>query len=382
MRRPLPAALTSVAATGALVLGLSVPALLLAPGAQADPDAKPTSTPGSSSTRGAGQGSEVRSSSSKSSSAPGQQKSPGSRATGRGQDGSQPGRTKSRSASGSSSGGETPGRSGASKGRAGATASSGSTTGSGQGTGTGTGTGATGDPSGNNGTVKITRVGDTDGTPNNVAHPGCTFQVEWYGFDEGDDVVSRVRFTPVAPTADATLSVDGPLSVPVGGDPATGAGTSTGLDGRETYTLGFTGEPSARQGYHVKVTVTTPRSRGNDTKSKVFWVEPCTGTGTGTGTSVGTGAGDGSAILGTEVTAEDGTTGAGQGSGGGAAARSATGDDAVPTAVDAGEQGVVGSVVDAVRSPWGLALIALGVLAGVGAVLLRRRAGASAGLGA
>lgn len=140
-----------------------------------------------------------------------------------------------------------------------------------------TDTGADGSPPGNNGTIKISGLGDFDGIPNNTPHPGCTFIVEWYGFDEGDDVVSTVTFTSQAPTEDAKFNVAGPENpVFVGGDPATGAGIETGLDGRESYTLTFVeGEPHPKQGYHVRLVVETPRSNGNDTKSKVFWVEDC-----------------------------------------------------------------------------------------------------------
>ena len=128
---------------------------------------------------------------------------------------------------------------------------------------------------GNNGTVKITPLGETDGTPNNHPHVGCSFQVEWYGYDKGDDIVSRVSFAMHAPTSNVGLSVSGPSSVFVGGDAASGAGTATGLDGREIYTLSFDGAGHPKQGYHVKLTVTTPYSQGNDTKTKVFWVQGC-----------------------------------------------------------------------------------------------------------
>jgi hypothetical protein len=136
---------------------------------------------------------------------------------------------------------------------------------------------ATADPPGNNGTVKIARVGDLDRIPNNTPHPGCTFEVQWYGFDAGSDVVSHVSFTPQAPTSDTDIAVSGPTDVPVGEDAASGAGTATGLDAVETYTLSFSGGAPAKQGYHVRLTVSTPRSLGNDTKTKVFWVEPCAG---------------------------------------------------------------------------------------------------------
>jgi hypothetical protein len=137
---------------------------------------------------------------------------------------------------------------------------------------------AAGDPPGNNGTVKITTHGEDDGIPQNTSHVSCIVDVEWYGFDEGADIVSTVTFTPQAPTADAVITGTEPSQVFVGGDPATGAGTDTGFDGEATYTLGFTGEPQPQQGYHVKLTIHTPYSQGADTKQKVFWVEPCTGT--------------------------------------------------------------------------------------------------------
>ncbi|MFC7358834.1 hypothetical protein [Nocardioides astragali] len=131
------------------------------------------------------------------------------------------------------------------------------------------------DPAGNNGTVKIAPLGDFDGIPDNTPHVGCTFLVEWYGFDEGADIVSTVSFAEHAPTTGVGMTVSGPSQVFVGGDPATGAGTPTGLDGRQEYTLSFTGAPHPQQGYHVKLTIATPGSIGNDTKSKVFWVEGC-----------------------------------------------------------------------------------------------------------
>ena len=266
------------------------------------------------------------------------------------------------------------------------------------------GSAASGDPSGNNGTVKIDRLGDVDRIPNNVPHPGCTFQVEWYGFDGGADVVSTVSFTMQAPTRDASLSVDGPLTVPVGGDAASGAGTASGLDAVQAYTLSFTGTP-AKQGYHVRLTVATPRSRGNDTKTKVFWVEPCTGTaapaaptavptpqsaaapsaGSAGSTPVAGGApgatGTGlsqeasssffaaSADEAADVSADE----AGQQTSGSSGSSVSSGS-AVPLAVDAGQHGSALSRWS--RSPLGLALVLSGLtLAGAGAVLrLRRRA--------
>ena len=82
-----------------------------------------------------------------------------------------------------------------------------------------------GDPAGNNGTVKITPHAGGDGE--NTAHVSCDFDIEWYGFDEGDDVVSTVVFTMQAPTSDVGLSGTEPSQVFVGGDPASGPATTS-----------------------------------------------------------------------------------------------------------------------------------------------------------
>jgi len=130
------------------------------------------------------------------------------------------------------------------------------------------------DPPGNNGTVKVEGV-DLDAPPDNNPHQGCVFTIEWYGFDQGANIISNVTFSMQAPTADVGLTVNGPSSVFVGGDDASGAGTEAGLDGRQVYTLSFVGDPHPQQGYHIDLTVNTPGSIGNDSKSKVFWVEGC-----------------------------------------------------------------------------------------------------------
>ncbi|MFI5624525.1 hypothetical protein ACIA03_13755 [Nocardioides sp. NPDC051685] len=135
---------------------------------------------------------------------------------------------------------------------------------------------ATGDdPAGNNGTVKIIQHGNIDDVPENQPHVGCKLEVEWYGFDEGDDIVSKISWALHSPTEEGELTVDGPSEVSVGGDDASGAGTDDGLDGREVYTLTATGVPHPEQGFHAKVTIHTPGSIGNDTKTKVFWFQNC-----------------------------------------------------------------------------------------------------------
>jgi hypothetical protein len=245
--------------------------------------------------------------------------------------------------------------------------------------------GGAGDPAGNNGTVKIAGLGELDGIPNNTPHPGCTFQVEWYGFDEGPDVVSQVSFAMHAPTSDVGLSVAGDTSVFVGADPASGAGTDTGLDGVETYTLTFDGEPHPKQGYHLKLTVATPRSQGNDTKSKVFWVEPCEttpveepveepGDETGDETVENGGRGSQDELQGQADQGVMGTTSEiTQNQLEGAAADTAADAAEVPTRIDAGEQGALDSLADVARSPLALLIVGLGALVAVAGVLMRRR---------
>ncbi|WP_228941505.1 hypothetical protein [Nocardioides sp. Leaf374] len=236
------------------------------------------------------------------------------------------------------------------------------------------------DPAGNNGTVKIAPLGEIDSIPQNTPHPGCTFQVEWYGFDEGEDIVSSVGFAMQAPTGDVGLEVDGPLQVPVGGDPASGAGTDTGLDGTQAYTLSFTGDPHPQQGYHVKLTVATPGSQGNDTKTKVFWVEPCEEPARSEGASGGAGSTEaGSGVLDAELSADADAATSGTDVGTATATSADEAPDtsdasAVPSAVDAGDGGVLADAVDWVRSPLPLLVIGLGVLLAAAGVVTQRRA--------
>ena len=242
--------------------------------------------------------------------------------------------------------------------------------------------------------MKIAELGEMDGIPNNSPHPGCTFQVEWYGFDEGEDIVSTVTFAAHAPTSDVVIGGTEPSQVPVGGDAASGAGTETGLDAVQAYTLTFDGEPHPKQGYHVKLTVATPGSIGNDTKTKVFWVAPCdedttTGGVGGTtedectdemtdestegecaleesGTEAGVESSQDQGVLGTQLSASDSETDA--------AAAGTSGEGAeVPTNIDAGADGPLDALTD---SPWPLVALLGGLLAALGAVVVRRRAGA------
>lgn len=137
---------------------------------------------------------------------------------------------------------------------------------------TGVGPAHADDPPGNNGVVKIIGLGDIDDIPENNPHQGCSFGIEWYDFDAGAEIVSQLTVELWSPTEGHSLVVDGPMSVEVGGDAATGG---TDLDGRAMYMLTLVGDPHPQQGFHVKITVNTPGSIGNDTKSKVLWFNEC-----------------------------------------------------------------------------------------------------------
>lgn len=130
---------------------------------------------------------------------------------------------------------------------------------------------AFGDPAGNNGTVKISQVA-VDSVPDNAPHVGCQLHVQWYGFDLG--ATSRVSFKLVAPTQ-GSLTVDGPLTVDVGGDPA---GGGRDLDGDVVYVMHPRAIPQPQQGFHARITIETTWSNGSQKKSKVIWFKGCDAT--------------------------------------------------------------------------------------------------------
>jgi hypothetical protein len=149
--------------------------------------------------------------------------------------------------------------------------------GGGNGNGGGKGKGANGpsghNPPGNNGTVKIHALPGDPGH-HNVPHPGCSFVVDFWGFDAGQTL--NVSFTGQAPTGAGT-----PLTLSGSGTSVTSpddAGGGNDPDGELVFTptasqLSVLGEPSA-QGYHVKLDVATGEPGGH--KYKVFWISPCT----------------------------------------------------------------------------------------------------------
>ena len=160
------------------------------------------------------------------------------------------------------------------------------------------------------------------------------FQVDFYGFDEGD-LVADVIFESHPPTGPVQeLLTD---EVFIGEDDNAGGGSQAGLDASATYTLDFTGiQPHPNQGFHVKLTVHADGSQGADTKHKVFWTTGCA-PGTTTTTTRGGGSSGSTSTTGTTTTtvaggqdtttttsAGGGSASSGPGSSAGASASSAT----------------------------------------------------------
>jgi hypothetical protein len=136
------------------------------------------------------------------------------------------------------------------------------------------GAGAGPNPPGNNGTVKIDGV-EFDTHPDNEPHVGCVFQVDFYGFDEGD-LFADVTFDVWPPTGGMVTILED--TVFIGEDDNSGGGSEAGLDAEATYDLtGLLAEftPHPQQGWHVKLTVNADGSQGADTKYKTFWVTGC-----------------------------------------------------------------------------------------------------------
>jgi hypothetical protein len=125
-----------------------------------------------------------------------------------------------------------------------------------------------------------------DDAPDNEPHVGCSFQVDFYGYDEGDlDAV--VTFTAHPPTGPAQVLLTD--TVFIGEDDNRGGGSEAGLDASEAYALAFGSiAPHPNQGFHVKLTVNAEGSQGADVKHKVFWVTGCPAGTTTTSTSTTT----------------------------------------------------------------------------------------------
>lgn len=126
-------------------------------------------------------------------------------------------------------------------------------------------------PPGNNGVVKVD-ARPFDDASDNEPHVGCTFQIDFYGYDEGYILAASYEFVLWPPTLPPTGS--GTLregTTRIGEDPPGGGRASVTIDLEDA--LAASGEePHPNQGFHVKLTVHAEGSIGADTKLKVFWV--------------------------------------------------------------------------------------------------------------
>ena len=134
------------------------------------------------------------------------------------------------------------------------------------------------DPPGNNGTVKVDGA-PFDITPGNEPHVDCRFDIDFYGYDQGEDLFAEVTFTAFPPDHPSGVILDvEPKTVFIGEDSNAGGGSEEGHDASQSYDLSdalASIEPHPTQGWHVKLTIHADGSQGADTKYKVFWVTGC-----------------------------------------------------------------------------------------------------------
>lgn len=153
-------------------------------------------------------------------------------------------------------------------------------------------------PPGNNGTVKIDQYSMDPGQDNDP-HLSCDFSVNFYGYDGGPQTAT-VYVTPVAPTAGShtyTASTSWDVGTRTSGAqfdrtvPVSSADLASTLSGVT---------PQPQQGYHLRLEVEVSGSKGSNDKYKVFWLEPCSGSGStspgGGGQVPGSGGTGGSSV--------------------------------------------------------------------------------------
>jgi hypothetical protein len=130
-------------------------------------------------------------------------------------------------------------------------------------------------PPGNNGTVKMDGI-QLDNAPNNEPHIGCYFEVDFYGYDEGDlEATASLVLHP--PTGGTGLALVRTVDI---GEDAAGGGTDHDAsilfqtsDLRPWIVANGSPTPHPIQGFHVKLTVNAEGSDGADVKHKVFWIK-------------------------------------------------------------------------------------------------------------
>jgi hypothetical protein len=131
----------------------------------------------------------------------------------------------------------------------------------------------------NRGTVKIDNVA-INRIPDNNPHQSCTFFLQFYGFDAGTASYTFQLQPPTLGTSNILRTGTVTLHAPTGSSRFNGS-----VQVNLSQALANSGAtPHPKQGYHVRLTVTTP---DGGVKHKTFWVGPC-GTTTTTTTTTGT----------------------------------------------------------------------------------------------
>jgi hypothetical protein len=125
-------------------------------------------------------------------------------------------------------------------------------------------------PAGNNGTIKVDDIPIDDGNEN-VAHPGCGFVVDFFGYDVGARTAT-LTFEAQEPTAGGELRAE-----TITFDVAT---RDSGNQLNESHVVDLTDAlvgiaPHPKQGWHVKLTVNVDEAQGADVKHKTYWVSQC-----------------------------------------------------------------------------------------------------------
>jgi LPXTG-motif cell wall-anchored protein len=125
-------------------------------------------------------------------------------------------------------------------------------------------------PPGNNGTIKIDGVLMDEGNENNP-HPGCTFVVDFFGYDVGTRTAT-LEFEGQAPTGGGMLLTDTFTFEVASRESGNELNHSQPVDLSDEL-AGI--EPHPQQGWHVKLTAHVDGSQGSDRKHKVFWISEC-----------------------------------------------------------------------------------------------------------